>query len=103
MTDAELDIIQTWVDKVGDGNTALEKDLADDVDRLVAEVRRLRRVEMVALGLQGEMDAVIAHAERRGVGGQQVPFHGHFAAVANMPSTINRFRWWSKQIGEAMR
>jgi len=42
MTDAELDIVQLWVDKVGDNNTALEKDLADDVDRLVAEVRRLR-------------------------------------------------------------
>lgn len=37
-------------------------------------------------------------ANRRGRGGQHVPFHGDFCAAS--PSVMGRLEWWARNLGE---
>lgn len=45
-------------------------------------------------------DATRAH-DSRGLGGQQVPFHGDFASA--LPSTMIQLRWWARELRTASR
>jgi len=65
-----------------------------EIDELRADNGRLREaLECVTSALE---DAV-AHADNRGQGGMQVPFHGDFAAATQLPSFVSRARWHARQ------
>lgn len=74
----------------------------EERDDLRAKLAASEALVLVVTGLQAEMDAAVQANEDRHRGGQQVPFHGDFAAAMAMPSILNRFRWWSKRITEAL-
>lgn len=47
-----------------------------------------------------EFENTIAHADWRAAGskGMSVPFHGDFASVVQLPSVVNRMRWWVREM-----
>lgn len=55
-------------------------------------------------GICSEFEAAITHAEWRASGskGMSVPFQGDFAAVVQLPSTINRMKWWVQKFRAAL-
>ena len=65
-----------------------------DRDKMIAGMRG------VLESFIGTAEAAVRHAENRGKGGQQVPFHGDFHEIA--PSTVGRLRWWAKRMAEAL-
>lgn len=56
---------------------------------------------MAALLDSFEEEILRASEARQRTGGQQVPFHGDFAAAS--PSMLNRLRWWAQAFREAER
>lgn len=62
---------------------------------------RANRIESVTRGLLYEMARTVSEAERA-PGGMRVPFHGEFTQALGMPSVVNRFRWWVREMCEAL-
>lgn len=58
-------------------------------------------LQIVVKQIAYEFARTIAHAERP-KGGMQVPFHGDFAPVAQLPSVVSRMRWWVERFHKAL-
>ena len=74
----------------------------DEIDLLRAEVKRLRAVVFVAEGLNEQFVSALAHHDRRGKGGQQASFHGDFVSALQLPSVVQRMRWWTRRMAKAL-
>lgn len=63
--------------------------------------RKGAAAEKLRAGLEGiaeEFESTVRHIDSRGLGGQQVSFHGDFASATQLPSFCSRARWWAKHL-----
>jgi hypothetical protein len=82
----------------GVGDTEEMWRLLDASPWMVAEVKRLRAV---VDAFAGEVEAAERHFERPR-GGMQVPFHGDFSSVEQLPGVRSRLRWWARRMRSAL-
>lgn len=70
---------------------------ADACAALAAESAQLRNV---LEGICGEFERAVKHAEWRAASskGMGVPFHGDFAMATQIPSQVDRMRWWAREM-----
>lgn len=90
----------TWVGH--DPNCALpemvvELDICLD-GKVDNELERLR----AACEAMADVLAAAVNYARRDRGGQQVPFHGDFAAATQLPSFVQQAAWWSRYLRAAL-
>ena len=96
---AEVRRLRAVVDELGfqAGLEAARANQAEaERDEARAEVERLRAR---LAGILGEFEGLITEADRP-KGGMQVPYHGDFAPVLQLPSVVNRIRWWVRHMKE---
>ena len=57
---------------------------------------RIDALERMLEAICDEFESTVRHAENRGKGGQQAPFHGDFASAP--PSTVRAIAMWARDI-----
>lgn len=79
--------------------TFLSTETCGTCEEREAELRRLR----AACESMAECFEAAVRYARRPKGGQQVSFHGDFAAVTKYPSFVQAAEWWARHLRTALK
>lgn len=79
-------------------STGLLSTARTELAALRAQLAAAERMVEHARGFMEIAAAAVSAHENKGKGGQQVPYHGDFAALP--PSGVVNLRWWANAFGE---